>query len=134
MMTREEAKTFAVNWLPAWTGNEPARLAAFYSKDVFYSDPGIPDGVKGKEALLHYFTKLLSQNPKWIWTQIEGIPMEDGFLNKWHAQIPVGPKVIQCVGVCLVQFDVQGLIRRNETYFDRTEVVRAIYELKGKIA
>ena len=131
-MTREQAKAFAERWLPAWTGNRPEELASYYSEDTFYSDPAIPDGVKGKEALLNYFRKLLAQNPGWIWEQIEGIPMEDGFLNKWRARIPVGPRVFECVGVCLVQFDQEGRIRRNEVYFDRTELVGAILKLKDR--
>ena len=125
-MTREEARAFALRWLPAWTGNNPSELAAYYSEDTFYCDPGIPNGVKGRKALLGYFQKLLAQNPDWVWTQIEGIPMEDGFLNKWHVRIPVGPKIVECVGVCFVQLDSNGLIRRNEVYFDRTELVKEI--------
>jgi len=125
-MTREEAKEFASCWLPAWTGNRPDELIAYYSEDAFYSDPGVPNGIKGKEALLGYFQKLLARNPHWVWTQIEGIPMEDGFLNKWHARIPVGPRIVECVGVCLVQFDSNDLIKRNEVYFDRTELVQEI--------
>jgi hypothetical protein len=133
MMTRKEAKEFAAKWLPAWTGNEPQRLADFYSHDALYLDPGIPDGVNGKAELLKYFQKLLAQNPKWVWTQIEGIPMEGGFLNKWHAAIPVGTKTIECVGVCFVQFDDKGKIRRNEVYFDRSDLVAEIMKFKGKI-
>ena len=126
-MTSEEAAAFAARWLPAWTGNDPEKLAAFYSSDAFYLDPGVPQGVKGKDALLNYFRKLLAQNPKWVWKQLEGIPMEGGFLNKWHAKIPVGEKVIECIGVCLVQFDSEGLIRRNEVYFDRIELIQEIW-------
>ena len=119
MMTREQAREFASRWLPAWTGNEPEKLAAFYSDDAFYLDPAVPGGIQGKQPLRAYFRKLLSQNPAWVWTQLEGIPMEGGFLNKWHARIPIGEKVIECVGVCFVQFDGHGKIRRNEVYFDR---------------
>jgi hypothetical protein len=123
MMTKEQARQFASLWLPAWTGNDPAKLASFYSDDALYLDPAIPGGVKGKEALLKYFTKLLARNPDWVWTQIEGIPLEDGFLNKWQAEIPVGTHTIVCVGVCFVQFDNAGKIRRNEVYFDRTPLI-----------
>lgn len=122
MKTREQAREFASRWLPAWSGNDPERLAAFYSEDAVYLDPTIPQGVKGREALLTYFRKLLAHNPDWVWTQLEPIPLEDGFLNKWLAKIPVGERVVQCVGVCFVQFDGQGLIRRNEVYFDCTEL------------
>ena len=130
MMTKEEAKEFSSRWLPAWTGNEPEKLASFYSDETFYLDPGIPNGVKGKDELIAHLRKLLAQNPDWIWTQIEPIPMEDGFLNKWLAQIPVGEKVIECIGVCLVQFDDQRKIKRNEVYFDRSELISEIYKHK----
>jgi hypothetical protein len=123
MMTKDEAREFASRWLPAWTGNEPEKLAAFYSDDAFYLDPAVPRGIRGKEELLAYFRKLLAQNPDWVWTQIEGIPLEGGFLNKWHARIPIGGTTIECVGVCFVQFDRQGKIRRNEVFFDRAEMM-----------
>ena len=130
-LTKEEAREFASRWLPAWTGNDPEGLASFYSDDAFYSDPAIPEGVKGKKALLAYFTRLLSHNPDWVWTQIEGIPLEEGFLNKWLAKIPVGNRTIEVVGVCFVQLDEKGLIRRNEVYFDRSELLREISSKTG---
>ncbi len=130
MMTSEQAGEFASRWLPAWTGNEPESLAAFYSEDAFYLDPLIPGGIQGKEKLLSYFRKLLAQNPDWVWTQIEPIPLEGGFLNKWLAKIPVGQRVLEIVGVCFVQFDDHGKIRRNEVYFDRTELLAEIHRLR----
>ena len=125
-MTRDEARAFAAKWLPAWTGNDPERLAAFYSDDAFYCDPAIPRGVTGKDALLKYFRKLLARYPDWVWTQIEGVPLDGGFLNKWRAVIPVGDAVIECFGVCSVQFDEAGLIARNEVYFDRSALLQAM--------
>lgn len=131
-LTAAEARAFAERWLPAWTGNDPERLAGFYSDDAFYLDPAIPDGVKGKAALTEYFTRLLAQNPDWVWTQIEGIPMEGGFLNKWHAEIPVGPKTLSVVGICFVQLNDEGKIRRNEVYFDRAALLGEIAKIKAR--
>lgn len=125
-LTSLEARRFAEDWLPAWSGNNPERLASFYSEDVFYLDPGVPAGVNGKAELLVHFKKLLAHNPNWVWSQIEGIPMEDGFLNKWRALIPVGAAQVDVVGVCLVQLNGEGKIRRNEVYFDRTELLSEI--------
>jgi SnoaL-like domain len=124
--TRAEAHSFAQRWLPAWTGDRPELLADFYSDDTFYLDPGVPDGVRGKPALLDYFRKLLARNPDWVWTQIEAIPLEDGFLNKWRASIPVGSVVLDVVGVCFVQLDDFGKIRRNEVFFDRSILLAEI--------
>lgn len=118
-LTVDEAKDFASRWLPAWTGNEPERLAAFYSEDCFYLDPAVPGGLHGRDALLAYLRKLLARYPDWTWTQLEAIPMEGGFLNKWHAKIPDAVRTIEVTGICLVQLDAEGLISRNEVYFDR---------------
>jgi len=130
MMTKEKAKEFASRWLPAWTGDEPGKLADFYSDDALYLDPAVPGGIQGKDNLLAYFRKLLAQNPNWVWTQIEAIPMEGGFLNKWLARIPIGDKIIECIGVCFVQFDDRGKIRRNEVYFDRTQMMLEMSRLR----
>lgn len=123
---KDEARQFALSWLPAWTGNDPEHLVSFYADDAYYLDPGVPDGINGKPALLAYFSRLLAYNPHWVWKQVEGIPMEDGFLNKWHATIPVGDKILSITGVCLVQLDAQGKIRRNEVYFDRSNLLAEI--------
>ena len=125
-MSAAAAAQFAQRWLPAWSGNDPQRLAEFYSDDALYIDPGIPAGAHGKAELLVYFGKLLAHNPNWVWTQLEAIPLQDGFLNKWLAKIPVGAKTLEIVGVCLVQLDAAGKIRRNEVYFDRSELLAEI--------
>jgi hypothetical protein len=131
-LTAIEAKQFAEKWLPAWSGNNPELLVSFYSEDAFYLDSGVPGGIKGKPELLAHFRKLLANNPNWVWSQIEGIPLEDGFLNKWLAKIPVGPVMLEIVGVCLVQLDSAGKIRRNEVYFDRTQLLAEIAKLKQR--
>jgi hypothetical protein len=131
-LSAADAAAFAQRWLPAWTGNDPQRLADFYSDDALYVDPGIPAGARGKAALLAYFRKLLANNPDWVWTQLEAIPMEGGFLNKWLAKVPVGAKTLEIVGVCLVQLDAAGKIRRNEVYFDRTELLAEIARFKSR--
>lgn len=124
-MNADEARAFAERWLPAWTGNRPERLCSFYSDDAVYSDPAIPDGVHGRAAILDYFGKLLARNPEWAWKHRGSIPLQDGFLNLWHATVPVGPNVVEAEGVCSVQIR-DGLIYANHVYFDRSELLQAI--------
>jgi len=124
-MNPDDARTFAEKWLPAWTGNRPELLAAYYTPDVVYSDPVIPQGIRGHEALLAYFRKLLARNPEWVWVHRGSIPMEDGFLNRWHASIPVGERVVESEGVCSVQLR-DGLIYANHVFFDRSELLKAL--------
>jgi len=117
-LDEDEAREFAARWLPAWTGNDPERLAAFYTDDAFYADPGVPGGVQGKEALLAYFRKLLARYPDWVWTQERALPLQDGFLNFWKAETPEAGKLVTLRGVCMVQLR-DGMIYRNEVFFDR---------------
>ncbi|MDP9228092.1 MAG: nuclear transport factor 2 family protein [Actinomycetota bacterium] len=129
-LSPEEAKRFAERWLPAWSGNDPERLASFYDDDCFYSDPVVPDGIEGKEALLDYFRTLLARFPDWEWSQLDAIPLEGGFLNLWRAKIPIaGRTVVECEGVCTVQLRGE-LIARNSVYFDRSELLMAIAEVE----
>jgi hypothetical protein len=120
-----EAREFAERWLPAWSGNRPELLASFYSEDSFYCDPALPEGVRGRVALLAYFRRLLAYNPRWVWTQSGSIPIEGGFLNLWHASVPAGERVLEIDGVCTVQLR-GGLITSNQVYFDRSPLLAAI--------
>ena len=129
-LTPEEARDFAGRWLPAWTGNDPERLVSFYTDDVFYCDPAIPHGVEGRAALLEYLRRLLGRYPDWEWTNVRAIPLEGGFLNVWHARVPVDGGDIEFEGVCTVQLR-DGLIRRNEVYFDRSALLAAPAPRRG---
>lgn len=136
MMTIEEAREFTNRWLPAWTGNRPEELLAFYADDAFFLDPGRPAGIKGKEQLTTYFYRVLAHNPAWVWTQLEPMPLvEGGFANRLHARIPIGEKVVvECTALCFLQFNEEGKITRNEIYFDRTDLVREINKFRQSIA
>lgn len=121
----EAARAFARRWLPAWTGNDPERLAAFYADDAFYSDPAVPAGVSGRPALTAYFRRLLARFPTWTWTNRDVSPFAGGFVNHWHASIPVGAETLECDGLCTVHLR-DGLICRNEVFFDRSPLLAAL--------
>ena len=121
----DDARAFAEKWLPAWSGNRPHLLASFYAQDAVYSDPAIPDGVRGRDAILAYFERLLARNPAWVWTHRGSLPLQDGFLNLWHASIPVGGRALAADGACTVQLR-DGLIYANHVFFDRSELLAAL--------
>jgi SnoaL-like domain len=123
----EQAALFAAAWLPAWSGKDPRRLASFYTRDTFYSDPRVPQGIRGREALTVYLQRLLARYPDWVWTQTASTPMRDGFVNYWQAFIPTGRGELTLAGVCLVELR-DGLIARNQVFFDRSALLDAIRE------
>src|SRR5574338_1235903 len=112
-MKESVALEFCQSWLPAWTGNNPNFLIQFYSDDAYYQDPGNPEGIRGKENLLHYFEKLLKKYPDWIWTPLEIFSINNGFILKWQATIVT--KVISGLDIVELQ---DSRINRNEVYFD----------------
>jgi hypothetical protein len=118
------------------TGMDRQRSAAargvLHGRRLLLSDPSIPDGLTGKPALIQYLSKLLTNNPDWTWTHTGSLPLEDGFLNKWRLDAPVGDRVIICRGFCTVQLRGK-LIYRNEVYFDMSRLAGAIQEW-GKIS
>ena len=118
----EAAREFNERFLPAWTGNQPERLLSFYTEDAFYADPGIWPGVRGRRALGAYFAQLLARFPDWTWTHRGSQPLKDGFLNGWHAEIPIRGKVYAIDGVASVQLR-GGLIYRNVVYFDQSPLL-----------
>jgi hypothetical protein len=124
-MDAAEARAFAERWLPAWTGGDPDRLLAFYAPDALYADPAIPQGLRG-DALHRYLGKLLGANPRWVWTHTGSDPLPGGFVNRWTATIPVGQRTIEAAGVCLVFLNEDGLITKNEVFFDRAPLLEAM--------
>jgi hypothetical protein len=130
-MERNDALELCGRWLPLWTGNRPDELVKIYSPDAFYRDPAKPDGIKGREALLAYFRKLLAASPDWIWTADDVFPIEGGFCLRWKAEIPVGNKIIRETGMDLV-YVKDGLVTRNEVYFDRAGLLSAMGEAASK--
>ena len=115
---------FCEQWLNAWTGNMPELLLSFYCDNAFYSDPANKQGLNGHAELLPYFKKLLKYNPDWKWRAVEIIETAKGFTLKWEANIPVGGSLVEELGLDIVEL-IDGKIRRNEVYFDRTAWLKA---------
>lgn len=129
-MNQQELESFCSRWLASWSGNHPEDLLAFYSEDVFYRDPGGPEGVHGKAALRRYFEKLLAANPNWKWEMVELMPTEKGFTLKWRTHIPAGDTPVVEEGLDIVELE-NGHITRNEVYFDRTGLLQAMRAAKS---
>jgi hypothetical protein len=113
-------ETLASRWLQAWTGNNPTKLLAYYADDALYADPSKRNGLNGKEQIQPYLEKLLAANPNWVWQAVEVMPTAQGFTFKWKATIPVGDTILEETGLDIVELNADGLITRNEVWFDRS--------------
>ena len=123
-MPAKNLKNFIDNWLLTWTGNQPEKLLGYYAEDALYRDPARPAGLCGHAEMRPYFQKLLAANPDWVWQAIEVIPTANGCTLKWKATIPAGGQTIEEFGLDIVEID-DGLITRNEVYFDRLALIEA---------
>src|SRR5436190_1263756 len=70
MLTPEQARHFAQEWIAAWNAHDLDRILAHYSDDFEMASPyiievvGEPSGrLKGKPAVAAYWTKALSKLP-----------------------------------------------------------------------
>ena len=111
---------FFKDWLKSWTGNTPEKLINFYTDDVFYLDPHLKEGVKGKEEFFQYLKKLLSKNPRWTWQLVEFSGADNKFYVKWACDIPMGQDIFKTKGLDIVELR-NDKIMRNEVYFDTFE-------------
>ena len=126
-MDKIDALEFCAEWLPSWTGNRPQELISFYAENAVFVDPVNREGLRGHEEILAYFEKLLHSNPYWVWEAIEVFPIDKGFVLKWQAEIPVNNITLTERGLDIVEIQ-NGLITRNEVYFDRSQLVTLLFE------
>lgn len=116
-MEQIKLEQFCDEWLKSWSGNRPETLVSFYHDEAFYLDPAFPQGIKGKENLLNYFTKLLRKFPDWKWERELLFPTSEGFTLIWKATIQVKEKTVSVKGMDRVAL-TDMKISRNEVYFD----------------
>jgi len=115
-MSNIELLDFCDTWLQAWTGNQADKLLSYYHDDIYYVDPGYPQGLRGKKDLKVYLNRLLAKYPHWIWSREEMFITEKGFNLKWKVKLFNGNEIY---GMDLVELEVCKIIR-NEVYFDRS--------------
>ena len=70
MLTKNEMKIFASEWIEAWNARDLERVLSHYSSDIEFSSPFIVEVVgeplgrlQGKDALQAYWTKALARLP-----------------------------------------------------------------------
>jgi hypothetical protein len=125
-VNEKDARALCDLWLLCWTGNKPKELLAFHAIDADYRDPAVPDGLCGHDQLRPCFEKILTTNPAWVWKAIEVMPTTKGFTLKWQATVPLVGAIVESEGLDIVEVNDVGLITRNEVFFDRLPLKKAM--------
>lgn len=116
-----EVRKLADRFLGAWNVQRVDKVLACYTEDLVYRDPNTRGSVNGREAMGRYLTKLFS---KWTmhWSLREAFPLAgvEGAAVLWRASLRAasGSTTVETDGMDLVLLR-DGLICRNEVYFDR---------------
>lgn len=122
MLTQSDLDDFATRFLAAWTTQNVEAVLACYTEDVVFRDPNTRGNILGVDQLGRYITRLFA-GWKMTWSVREAhlFATGDGAALLWHATFTrVGESaVVEADGMDLLAFD-NGLVRRNEVYFDRT--------------
>jgi len=89
-----DIEDFNARWLKAWSDKDVDGLVMFYSADTQYFDPQTADGLKGREALRAYLTKLFAETPPMTYVPHEVWKTPDGYCGRWYCTIdmPDGTK------------------------------------------
>lgn len=85
---------FNKRWLKAWSDKNVAELAMFYAEDAVFLDPLVPGGLRGRDALRAYFTKLFAETPPMHYEPHEVWATHDGYCGRWYCttNLPDGTK------------------------------------------
>lgn len=120
-MPERTVNEIADAFLAAWNSQDVERVAACYAPNLVYRDPNTKGEIRDQPSFKRYLKKLFEA---WdmTWSTREGFPLNDmdGYAFLWHAVIRKsnGKGEVEIDGMDLVLME-DGLITRNEVYFDR---------------
>ena len=104
-------------WLQAWSDKNVAALLAFYSDDVVYKDPQVPQGVTGQAQLGTYLKGLFDSAPPMRYDPEEIWLTPNGYCGRWYCVIGEDQDAAPAMrGFDLCVLDSAGKIALNEVY------------------
>ncbi|MGB3810221.1 MAG: nuclear transport factor 2 family protein [Parvibaculum sp.] len=107
---------FNARWLKAWSDKNVSELVMFYAQDTVYCDPQVPDGLKGREALRAYLTRLFAETPPMRYDPHESWATHNGYCGRWYCTISLPDRARSYLrGFDLVVLE-DDLIALNEVY------------------
>lgn len=110
-------------WMNAWNSYDVEELLSFYHEDVFYRDPVISRGLKGKETFRTYLEKFLTETPGWVWEfQQYYKTKDDRYFVKWKATVHIEGRLVVEEGLDIIEFYDQRIIL-HEMYFDKSKII-----------
>ena len=121
----ESLRGIAERFLAAWNSQDVDSVLARYTEELAYRDPNTTGGVRGREAMRRYLTKLFAGwTMHWSLREVYPLLGGNGAAVLWHASFRRGDsETIEADGMDLVLMQGEH-IARNDVYFDRSEPPR----------
>jgi ketosteroid isomerase-like protein len=126
-MDNDEVLALSEKFLAAWNEQDVEKTVNCYTEDCLYLDPNTRGHVEGRDALRRYLTRLFEKwTMHWTLREFHSFGAEKGGAFLWHASLtPVaGGPTAEIDGMDFVQIE-DGLLKRNEVYFDRMSLFAA---------
>ncbi len=121
-MDKAALTDFSVHFLDCWTSQDVGSVLSCYTDDLVYLDPNTRGEIRGGDAFGRYLAKLFSAwRMEWKFRDAHPHLNGDDFTLLWRGSFmkPGGGITVEADGMDLVQVK-DGLITRNEVYFDRS--------------
>lgn len=90
----------------AWNRGDAEAVASFYTDDLDYRDPTVPDGITRKEDFINYLKLIFKVWPEQEWIGKTVMPHEKrgAFSVSYNFRFASGDKVIQGSGIDRIEF------------------------------
>lgn len=90
----------------AWNRGDAEAVASFYTDDLDYRDPTVPDGITRKEDFINYLKLIFKVWPEQEWIGKTIMPHEKrgAFSVSYNFRFASGDKVIQGSGIDRIEF------------------------------
>jgi ketosteroid isomerase-like protein len=117
MISAEQARTFAREWVAAWNSHDLERILSHYADDFEMTSPFIaglmnePSGtLKGKEKVRAYWARALERMPDLHFELIEALASVNSIAIYYHAVL--GKRAVE-----LLFFDQDGKVARGIAHY-----------------
>jgi steroid delta-isomerase-like uncharacterized protein len=111
----------------AWNAHDPDAVAAVFARDAEAYDVGVPEPVRGRDAIRARAADLLAAFPDFRLERLELLVDGNANADRWRAtgthrgpfmgMEPTGNR-IDVLGASFSQFDEDGLVMRDHHFWD----------------
>lgn len=133
-MRVNELRRMSDEALDAWNRHDVEAVLATYTDPLVYRDPNTRGAIESHEALRRYLRKLFE---RWemTWHTGEVFPVEgvNGAAITWKATFRPrsGEQTVDIDGIDIILLDENGLIARDDIYFDRAPLAPLMVPAAG---